>query len=237
MDEGLTRRRLLQVGLLGGAVLGLSSLGLALRATVERIPKRPLQALDSKSYSILAAIADRISPAGDGFPPAATLEVAENIDSVMAKLHPADVVDFQRALLFVENAMLGFVFDGRTQSFTASSPQEQDAILEAFRSSSLTVRRSIFKAVYGLCAGAYWNHASHGPRVGYPGQPDYGNGKGTEPSRAPIDRRSLEPRGPLEPDEEAAGEAEADLGKEPEAPMADSEPGKGPLPTAVGAQP
>lgn len=192
----VSRRRLIQMGIGGMALLGLGGVGLSLRPTVNRIPKRPLQVLDPRAYSVLAAITQRLIPKGDLFPLPHEVEVAEKVDTLLASLHPADAADFVKGLLLVENALVGFLLDGRTQSFTASSPDRQDRALENLRTSRLPIRRSVYRAIYGMVCGAYWSSPKTYAACGYGGPPEFGSGLANKPSRPPITRRPMEPVSP-----------------------------------------
>lgn len=169
----ISRRSILRFGLGGAALLALGGVGLSLQPTRMRTPRRKLQVLDETTYSILAAIADRISPAGDGFPASTELEVPEKIDALLARSHPAVGAEVKSVLQLIENGAAGLLFDGHPRPFTARTPAEQDATLQAWRSSRLHLRRTAFKAVHGLCTAAYFASPEVYARVGYPGPPDF----------------------------------------------------------------
>lgn len=200
-----TRRRLFQFAAAGGLAAALGGVGVAVQGTVLRTPKAPLKILSVQAFSILSALADRICPAGRGFPAASELGVPENIDALMSTVHPGDAADLEVALLFLENALPGLLLDGRGRPFTACDGDAQDRAIEAFRTSAVGPRRQVFKATYGLIAGAYWAMSSVHGRIGYLGAPDYGNRRvGEGVSRPPIERRPIEPPGPLAPREDVA---------------------------------
>jgi len=156
---------------LGGAAL-LACGGLALRGSRLRAPRTTLQVFSETEYSVLAAIADRVNPGGDGFPPARDLDVAEKIDALLATAHPGIGGEIKQALLLVENALAAFVFDQRYETFTASPPELQDRIWADWAASSIETRRSVYKALTALCTATYWSDASLWDKVGYPGPPD-----------------------------------------------------------------
>ncbi|GEM_PF-759480 len=219
-----TRRRLFQFVAAGGLAAALGGVGVGLQGTAMREPAGPLRCLSPRAFSILAALADRICPQGDGFPAASELKVAEGVDDLMSRVHPGDVADLETALLFFENALSGLLFDGRPTPFSACDAATQDAAIDAFRSSAVGARRQVFKATYGLIAGAYWANSTLHTKIGYSGQPDYGNRRGTPGvSRPPIERRSLEPLGPLDP--------------VPEEPVAELPEGSEPTPAVEEASP
>lgn len=168
----VTRRDVVKYGLAGAALLALGGVGLAMRGTVLRTPAGPLAVLDPVEYSILWAIAERHCPANGAFPSASSLAIAEQVDAFLAQQHPGTQADVKRLLRFVENALPGLLLDGRTTTFTASSPEVQDAVMEGMRTSRLHMRRTVYKALTGLVGAAYYAHPAVWPAVGYPGPPD-----------------------------------------------------------------
>jgi len=117
------------------------------------------------------------------------------------KVHPADVQELIQALMLVENGVAGLLFDGRFGNFTTATESEQDQTLHGFRTSSLQTRRTVYKVLYGICSAAYWADPSVHAFCGYAGPPDYGNGRGTGPSRP----KSTAPAIPI-PAEDVQGE-------------------------------
>lgn len=168
----LDRRRFLALGVGGAAVLAVGGVGLSLQGTVPRAASGPLAALTPAQFSVLAAIADRLCPGGDGFPTAGELRVAEGVDALLATMHPAAAAELGQALLLVENALTGVVFDGRFVPFTAASPEAQDAALDGWRTSRIGLRRKVYKALRGLVISTYYANPAIAPLVGYPGPPD-----------------------------------------------------------------
>lgn len=171
----ISRRTILKYGLGGALVLGAAGTGIALQRTRMRQPARPLRALDLRTFSILAAVADRITPATNGFPSAEALEVPEKIDDLLSRAEPGLLDEMKQALLFVENGLAGLLFDGRPKPFSALSAEGQDAALRSMKESALPLRRTVYKALQGLCAAVYYASPETYPLVGYPGPPDFGN--------------------------------------------------------------
>ena len=157
----MDRRRFLAVSGAAAVALGLAGVGLALRPTTQRQPRSPLQALDATSFSILAAAADRICPGEDGLPSAWDLEVPEAIDSYLATKHPGTVAEVTQALAFLENPLPALFLEGRTSTFTGASAAGQDAVLLAFATSRIGLRRTVYKALVALVTSTYWGD----PRV------------------------------------------------------------------------
>jgi len=139
-----------------------------------RTPPADLKVLNPRQYSILAAIADTLCPGGPGLPDAETLQVAQKVDHLLDRLHPADAREFCQALALMENALTGLVFEGRFTTLSASSPETRLRALDGWRTSGLTLRRKAFTAVSGMCMGAYWSDPRVYAFVGYPGPPPLG---------------------------------------------------------------
>jgi len=171
----LSRRTVIRYGLGGAVALAAGGVGLSLQRTAPRAPSRPLRALDERTFSILAAVADRVAPSRAGFPAASELQVAEKVDELLASVHPAVVEEITQVLHLLENGLAGLVFDGRPRAFTALDPGAQDQALDAWKRSRLGLRRTAYKALRGLCAAAYYASPAIYPAVGYPGPPDFGN--------------------------------------------------------------
>jgi hypothetical protein len=167
----LSRRSFLGLGLVGAGLLALGGVGL--RPTVLRAATKPLRALDERTFSVLAAFAERVAPGGGAFPAASGVQVAEKVDALLATCAPGMVAEIKQALLLFDNALAGLLLDQRPSTFTACDPATQDAILESWKSSRLDLRRRVYKALRGLCAGAYYGSPEVYAAIGYPGPPDY----------------------------------------------------------------
>lgn len=168
-----TRRTVLRGGVLGGLLLAAAGAGLALQPGRLREPSKPLRALDARTFSVLAAVADRVCPGGRGLPSASELGVPERVDALLDALDPGNAADLSQALRLIENGLPGLLLDGRPRAFTACDPATQDRVLERWRTSRLTVRRTAWKALVALISSAYWSDARTFGFVGYPGPPRF----------------------------------------------------------------
>ena len=164
----MRRRGFLQLGLLGGALLSLSGVGLALFPS-RRVfsPRRALAVLDAGGFNVLAAIAARVLPI-EGADPVA---IAHGVDDSLALQNPEAQSDFRNLLKLVENGLAGLLLDGRPRPFTRLGPGEQDAALIAFRESRLVLRRSGYHALRKLCSGVYYSDERSWAGIAYPGPP------------------------------------------------------------------
>lgn len=187
-----TRRRLIQVGVIGAVALAIGGVGVALQGTDIRQPARPLLALSPRSFSILAAVADRLVVVPGG-PSARQAQVAEGVDALLATLHPDTTVEFEQALTLLENAAAGLLIDQRWTTFTGSPPDVQDRVLKGWSESRFSLLRKVFRAVHGLCMGVYWTQDELHGLIGYPGPPDLSALAPPEPVAEPPEPSVLEP--------------------------------------------
>lgn len=170
---GLHRRTFLKIGMSGAAMLALGGVGLGLRSSVLVVPSGPLHCLTARQYSIFAAIADCMISPTDEMPQIQELGVVEQIDEMLRHVHPDDRTQILQVLSLLENALAGFLLDGRFQTFTATSRQARVRILEGWRTSRLSVKQQAFVALHGLCVAAYWGNPKAYIFAGYSGPPDF----------------------------------------------------------------
>lgn len=165
----ISRRSALGLGAAGLAALALGAWGLSPGMTVPRAPRVPLRALSPQQFSVLAAVADVVSPGGPGVPSAWEVQVPEKLDALLALAEPALVQELGLGLLLLENRA-GRLLSGRGgRSFTQSSPEERAATLLAWRTQGAGVQRAVAKALVALCSATCWASPELWPLCGYPG--------------------------------------------------------------------
>ena len=162
----MKRRSFLKRGLLGGFLLSTAGgLGLGLfPSRIDYKPTRKLNVLDERRFSVLAAVAARTVRA-DGAGP---VEIAHRVDEVFAQRGPEMQKDFVQLLTLLENALAGFLFDGRRRPFTRRRPEAQDAVLRDWRDSSLAVRRGGYLVLRKLTPARTTRSPPRGPRSATP---------------------------------------------------------------------
>lgn len=129
--------------------------------------------LSAEEYAILAAVADRVCPQPRaGVPGATALDIASVADAVFSRASEDAQDGVKMALRIFENGLTGALFFERVTPFTALSAEDQDRTLEAFRTSKVAVRRTIFRALSGLVGSLYYGHPDTWPGIGYGGPPD-----------------------------------------------------------------
>jgi hypothetical protein len=165
----MNRRTFIRRGLFGGLLLAVGgSVGLVAWPSDQRLrARRPLRALDARQFAVLATVAARTVTA----PGADPVTIAERVDAQMAVAPPEARADFGKLLLLFENALAGFVFDGRPKPFTRLQPAAQDDVLADWRDSRLAVRRSGYAILRKLTQAAWYAAPEAWPAIGYPGPP------------------------------------------------------------------
>jgi hypothetical protein len=171
-----TRRGLLKKTLGGAALLAAAgAVPVALRGTKlrELPPGTPLQFFTPAEYSIWAAVADRVlaEEKPSGAPGAAQVDVAGRADAFLAPLPETDRKDLKRLLALFDNALFSAVQGGPARTFTAMSPQEQDAHLRRWQTSRFALQRTGYQAMKRLCCALYFSDPQTYASVGYPGPP------------------------------------------------------------------
>lgn len=198
--ETLGRRRFIQGGLLGAALLAGAG-WLAWRRADDGTPDvvagvgGPFAVLSQLEAAIVLALARRVVPSGPPFPGPEGVRVAERIDAFLAMSHPGVQGDVKRLLALFDSALFGLVLDGAPTRFRFASPAQQDARLAAWATSRLAVRRTGFRALRRLVCSAYYSAPATWGAVGYPGPPALGAAPPAEPAATPAVDRPLPPRG------------------------------------------
>lgn len=166
----ISRRRFLRAGLVGGALLaGAAVVGRQLSGYhVDAATAQRLRVLSPKEYLVLQAVARRVvAPDGPDAPTADQVDAALAADAYLAKLPPWVQRDVAALLQLVEHGSSLFRFRGTR--FTHMSAAEQDATLQDWARSSLTVRRQGFQALRTLSFLGYWRDDRTWPLIGYSG--------------------------------------------------------------------
>lgn len=169
----ISRRKLIQYGVGGGAALFLAGGGWLARRGRAHHPNTELRVLDPYTYSTLASIAERMCASREGLPTARELGVAEQVDALLSRMDPGDVRDLMRVLRWMESPLSGDLWGRSGRPFSECGPEVQDRILESWRTSGWDVQRTAFDALHALCQAPYWGHPKVWAHVGYGGPPDF----------------------------------------------------------------
>lgn len=151
-----TRRRFIQRGLLGGALLGVAGAGLAAWPTTRTwVPATKLLFLSERAFAILAAVASRVVPTAQD-----PGSIAQRIDASLIDVPPETRADIEQLLLLFDNALAGAALDLRFAPFTALDAAQQDRVLERWRDSRITLRRGGYQALRRLCLAIHYSELS-----------------------------------------------------------------------------
>lgn len=169
----LTRRTLLQTGLLGTVLVGLGSVGLALQQPLRKEPTPTLNVLDADEYAVLAAIAARLCPErGSGAPGARAIAVATQLDALLQTADAETQKGTKIALRIFDNALAGALSGERLVPFTRLTPEAQDRVLANWRDADMGFRRTVYKGIASAVFAVYWGDPRTWARIGYAGPPD-----------------------------------------------------------------
>lgn len=186
-----SRRGVLQKGLFGGALLALGGAGaLFFRKSVDvPAPEGGLQVLTLREYAVLVVLAQRFLPKRAGSPTVDELGLAATCDGVLAQVDPSSQKEFKQLLGLFENALGNLLLGGRTQPFTRMAEDAQEAVLDEWRLSRLSVRRTGWLALRTLILGSYFGDPRTWAAANYPGPP-----AGLHQPDAPVWRGGGAPR-------------------------------------------
>jgi hypothetical protein len=169
-QDHIERRAFIKRGLFGGVILGLGALFSYQQSgyKIARETLETLKILNAKEFLVLESVAERIM-SGDqaGVPSARELKVAQWIDGYLSRQPRWVQKDFVLLLNALEHSgpALNFVFS----RFTRMTAQQQDAVLDSWSRSRLSLRKQGFGAVKGLCVMAYYRHPRSWDVLGYDG--------------------------------------------------------------------
>lgn len=157
----MTRRRLLQLSLLGGlGVLGLGGEALGLWSGGAYVAVPGLAVLSPKEAAVLGAAARRVVGVAD-VDVGAVIRFA---DSYLAQLDEALSSDVRALLLLLEHSP---PLSGRRGRFTHLPPEAQDAVLRGWQGSALSLRRQGFQALKSLCCLGHYQDPRSFAAIGY----------------------------------------------------------------------
>lgn len=167
----ITRRRFLQVGLAGAAVLA----GVHL-ATRNRGPRDPsLRTLDANEAAIVAALVPVVLagalPADREAGQPAVREVVEAFDRALAGLEPAVREEVRDLLGLLDLAPARFALARLARPVEQSRPEDVAAFLQRWRTSRFDLLRAAYQALTQLIQAAWFGNERAWPAIGYPGPP------------------------------------------------------------------
>ncbi len=170
------RRSFLKYGLAGAALLAVG--GGTFLATRRTRPAPglagPFLALGPEEATVLLALSERMLPARPGFPAPLDVDLPRRIDALVSLMPPEGQKEVRQLVGLFENALAGLVLDGQLRTFTASSPEQQDARIRAWQTSRILVRRTGYRALKKIVYSSYYGAPETWKAIGYPGPPPTG---------------------------------------------------------------
>lgn len=171
----LTRRRMLQTGVGGLALLAVAGCAR---------PQGAAQAFDDPSYAYRAlSAADRdlvaaIAPAmlGNALPAAtsglsALVQVVRGVDVAVAGLPPSVQAEIHQLFGLLEFAPTRALAAGVWSSWEDAGEAGASAFLTRWRLSGIALFRSGYQALHQLVMASWYGNGASWPRIGYPGPP------------------------------------------------------------------
>jgi hypothetical protein len=186
MAVELNRRRLLQIGLLGGVALAAAGTLSWVRFGYALQPGDRPVALSTKEWCVVRAMVEALLPADGDLPPGVDLGVVQRIDEEVWSAPPGVDKDLKAALQLMEHAppLLGFA--GR---FSSLSPEARRACFDRMLRSRWNLLVQTAVAYKQMAHLFYYAHPATWPVMGYEG-PWIGEEK--PPPSAIAYRRALE---------------------------------------------
>jgi len=213
-------------GILLAAALG-AALWAALRALAGYPPRDPgLLALSRREAAFVTAVADAAFPPGGAIPTSGSeAGIPRHLDRYLAAQGSRNRRLMRLLLAFFEHSTLLFPAPGASgfRRFSALSPAQRVAVLEAWSRSSLRVRRIVFTSLRTLLTMGYFESPAVLRATGVAPlametpvvdadllYPRIGFARDTirwrpEDRERPVSRAPLDPHGPVHPDYAASG--------------------------------
>jgi hypothetical protein len=170
------RRSFLKYGLAGAALLAVG--GGTFLATRRTRPAPgltgPFVALGPEEATVLLALSERLLPARPGFPSPLDVDLPRRIDALVSLMPPDGQKEVRQLVGLFENALAGLVLDGQLRTFTAGSPEQQDARIRSWQTSRILVRRTGYRALKKIVYSSYYGAPETWKAIGYPGPPPTG---------------------------------------------------------------
>jgi hypothetical protein len=169
----LARRRLLQAGLAGGAVL-------AAAGGVAWFRRRgatgdAASALDRDAEPVVRAIVPAMLasalPVSDADRARAIDETVAGVNVAIAGLPPASRAELAQLFGVLGSAFGRRVFAGVAAPWPEASVGEVDAFLNAWRASGWALKRTAYDALHQLVIGTWYANPRSWPAIGYGGPP------------------------------------------------------------------
>ena len=160
----MDRRTFIKRGLLGGSLLALGGVGLALYPGRDSaLPTEPLRWLEPRPFRALVAFAARVVTAAGRDP----IAIAQGVDQLLVAAPVETRSDLNKLLGLLDNALGALLLDGRLTPFSRLDDKAQDHALTQWRDSRLAVRRTGYQALRKLCLATHYAGEASWAALGY----------------------------------------------------------------------
>lgn len=158
----MQRRRLLQIGLAGAALVAAAGAGVSWWR-----PGWQANRLTPDGRALLGAVSAVVL--GPLMQPAQQAALLDRIEQTVNAFAPQTRTELARLLALLAAPPTRRALTGLTDDWPSAPPAEIAAALERLRHSGLTVRRQIYHALRDLVTAAWFADASAWAAIGYPG--------------------------------------------------------------------
>ena len=172
--RSVSRRRFIQAGLAGAALL-------ALARWIDRpvdAASAPYRFLDARGARTVAALVPVVLagalPGEEGARKAAIAEVVAGFDRAVAGLAVPVQAEIGELFSFLHTAPLRVAFAGLWKPVDESTPAQLRDFLLRWRDSRFDLQRASYRAITQLMQAAWYGNSSSWPLIGYPGPPAVG---------------------------------------------------------------
>jgi hypothetical protein len=175
------RRSFLKFGVAGAALLAVGGgtwLGTRRTAPAPGLTG-PFTVLSPEEASVFLALSERLLPPRPGFPSPLDVDLPRRIDGLLSIMQEEAQHEVRQLVRLLENALAGLLLDGQWKTFTASTPEQQDARIRGWQMSRYRIRRTGYRALKKIVYSSYYGARETWAAIGYPGPPPIG---------PPIDR-------------------------------------------------
>jgi len=170
----MRRRRFLQVGMAGAALLALARW----IDTAAAAPPGAYRFLDSRGVKSVAALVPVVLagalPSDEAARRAAIAEVVVAFDRAVSGLSIPVQQEMGELFHFLHAAPLRAAFAGLWQPLDESTPAQVSEFLLRWRDSRFDLQRASYRALTQLIQAAWYGNASSWRSIGYPGPPALG---------------------------------------------------------------
>jgi hypothetical protein len=167
------RRRFLQAGLAGAAVLAIAGGVAWFRRRLAHAAAAPALAADARDVvrAIVPSMLAGALPEGAGRAIAID-ETVDGVDRAIAGLLPSARAELAQLFALLTSGVGRRAFAGVPAAWREATRGEVDAFLAAWQQSGWALKRTAYDALHQLVIAAWYANPRSWPAIGYPGPPE-----------------------------------------------------------------